>query len=251
MTGIEVRRAFARAAGSYDKAADFQREAALYLLSGIAPGWQPRQLLDVGCGTGHGSGLLRAHWPGVDALLLDFALPMLIAQGQGRRVCADAERLPLQDACVDFYWSNLTMQWCDAPRFVAEAARVLRPSGRLALSTLGPATFGEVRQAFGAVDGYRHTLDFADEPALRAAFAAAGLRLTRLERVNLTRHFPALQGLLSSVRELGANRVTGGNRRPGLMGKAAWRRFVESYEQMRSEHGLPLSYDTFLIHAEK
>jgi malonyl-CoA O-methyltransferase len=108
-----------------------------------------------------------------------------------------------------------------------------------------------LRAAFAVVDDYRHTIAFRDEAETAAAFSAAGLTLRGLRSCSMRRHYPDISALLESVRGLGANRVTGGNRRPGLMGKAAWRRFVDRYEAMRTPAGLPLTYDTIFIYAEK
>lgn len=173
------------------------------------------------------------------------------------RICANAQALPLRDACIDLYWSSLAMQWCDPAPFLAEAARVLRRGGRLAVSTLGPGTFAELRQAFADVDHYQHTIPFRDEPELRAALLEAGFKAIRIERVAMVRHHPDLRSLFRGIRDLGANRVintTGDHavqRRTGLMGKAAWQRFTAAYEALRIDAGLPLTYDTFFLYAEK
>lgn len=257
-TQREVQAAFARAAQRYDAVADFQRDAGRCLLDGLKSGLAPVRVADVGCGTGHGLHLLQQAFPTAQRIALDFALPMLarIDAAVGR-VGANAQALPLRDASIDLYWSSLAMQWCDPVLFLAEAARVLRSGGRLAVSTLGPGTFAELRQAFADVDRYQHTIPFRDEPALRAALLAAGFKAIRIERVAMVRHHPDLRSLFRSIRDLGANRVinTAGDqsvqRRTGLMGKAAWQRFTAAYEALRSEAGLPLTYDTFFIYAEK
>ena len=252
MSASDVRQAFARAADRYDAMADFQQQVGLRLLADLPWSGLHGLCLDLGCGTGHGSGLLTRAFPGLELLALDFALPMVARRpAASLRLCADAQALPLADACVDACWSSLAMQWCDPGRFLAEAARVLKPGGRIALSTLGPNTFAELRQAFAAVDGYRHTIDFCDEAALRQALTDAGLALCRWQRRTITLHRPDLRGLLAGVRDLGANRVRGDNRRSGLMGKTAWQRLLAAYEALRQPEGLPLSYDTFFLYAEK
>lgn len=252
----EVRAAFARAAGRYDAVADYQREVGKRLRAGLPWAALEGLALDLGCGTGHGSALLAHALPGLTLFAADFALPMLQAQTTALplppiRLCADAHALPLAAASLDFCWSNLALQWCDPHRALGEIARVLKPGARLAFTTLGPGTFAELRQAFASVDGYRHTLDFHDEDVLLKALTEAGLHVVRSKRSTLVQHQADLRSLLAGVRELGANRVTGGNRRAGLMGKRAWQRLVAAYEAQRAPEGLPLSYDTFFIYAEK
>lgn len=254
----EVQAAFARAAQRYDAVADFQRDAGRCLLDGLKSGVAPMRVADVGCGTGHGLVLLQQVFPAAQRIALDFALPMLARiDAAVDRIGANAQAVPLRDGCIDLYWSSLAMQWCDSTAFLTEAARVLKVGGRLAVSTLGPGTFAELRQAFVDVDHYQHTIPFRDEPELRAALLAAGFNAIRIERVAMVRHHPDLRALFRGIRDLGANRVinTAGDqavqRRTGLMGKAAWQRFTAAYEALRSEAGLPLTYDTFFIYAEK
>lgn len=252
----DVRLAFGRAAPRYDEVADYQREVGKRLRAGVPWSGLAGHAVDLGCGTGHGTTLLGHAYPSLLITAVDFALPMVQRMEchlpiPPARLCADLHALPLADASVDFVWSSLALQWCDPERALLEIARVLKPGGRVAFSTLGPETFSELRQAFSSVDGYRHTLDFHDEPVWHAALAEADLKTVRWKRTTMTQFEPELKPLLAGVRDLGANRITGGNRRTGLMGKQAWRRLVEAYEAHRTSNGLPLSYDTFFIYAEK
>jgi malonyl-CoA O-methyltransferase len=249
-----IRRSFARAAGRYVQYAGFQRETGERLRDGLPDQPVPGRIVDAGCGAGHGSELLGRRYPQAHIVSVDFALPMLRQLPDAARAaccCADVEALPLADACADLVWSNLTLQWCEPPRFMVEAARLLRPGGILALSTLGPATFAELRLAFAAVDDYRHTIAFADTAALSDALAAAGLETLSAQQISVTRYHVGLRDLLGEVRDIGANVLSGSDRRPGLMGRHAWRRFEQAYERLRDGRGLPLTYDTFLVYARR
>ena len=265
---ILVRRSFDRAASTYDRAAQLQRqvcEALAARLDGAPQG----PLLDAGCGTGYGARLLARRFPDQPLILADFAPAMLglARQAQptasntaalqnpvgapiGLPVCADVESLPLKSASLGLYWSSLTLQWCDLPRALGEAHRVLFPGGRLAVSTLGPGTFQELRQAFAGVDPHRHVLPFRDAPAGAAAALAAGFYGVRAERLQIRLHYPNLRQLLRAIKDVGANQV-GGPRRPVLMGKAAWRTVEAAYERCRTPQGLPLSYDVVLLTGHK
>ena len=96
-----------------------------------APG---RSLLDVGGGTGNYARALRDE--GWDVLVLDASPAMLAratAKGLATRV-GDAQALPLPDASADAVTMVSMLHHVDAPeRALAEARRVLRPGGRLAL----------------------------------------------------------------------------------------------------------------------
>lgn len=254
-----IRRAFERAADSYDQAAALQRQVcdALEAALDANPGdLSSGALLDAGCGTGYGAGLLARRFPRPPLLLADFAPAMLArareAAGDTRRLplCADLEALPLQDASVALYWSSLAVQWCDLRRSLKEAARVLAPGGYLAFSTLGPGTFTELAEAFAGIDGHRHVLPFAPPATCGEAMLAAGFHELRVERRTLRVYYPDLRSLLRAIKDIGANQV-GGARRAGFLGKAAWQTVEARYEQHRSAEGLPATYDVVLCTAVK
>lgn len=248
----QVRQSFARAAATYDSAAEVQRRACRALaqhLPAIAPPNTPlaARILDAGCGTGYALPLLHAHAPQACLLALDLTPAMLARiDAATPRVQGDLETLPLAAASIDLYWSSLAWQWCDPARALAEARRVLRPGGHFLLCTLGPATFGELRNAFAAVDTYRHTLGFPSATALQELARTAGLPALRTRSQRETLHYPDLHALLHAVKAVGANQL-GQGRRPGLMGRAAYARLTAAYEAQRQDAGLPLSYDLVFL----
>jgi malonyl-CoA O-methyltransferase len=252
-----VRESFDRAAASYDAAAVLQRKVCELLLAGFnlpATGVATTTLdiLDAGCGTGYGARLLRTRWPAAHLSVADFAPAMLELARKDADACfnADIEKLPFTSQSFDAWWSSLTIQWCDADTVFAEAARVLRPQGRLAVSTLGPGTFQELRSAFSAVDRYRHTLPFSEPKAISEALQRAGFSAIAVHRETLTLHYPNLKSLLRAVKGIGANAV-GAGARTGMMGRHAWQALETAYEKQRTPEGLPASYDVILGYAER
>ena len=248
-----VRESFDRAATTYDGAAVVQRRVCERLLDELDPVMTPPIiLLDAGCGTGYGARLLRQRWPEAHITGVDFAPTMLSLAQHEADACftADIERLPFANASFDLWWSSLSIQWCDNDTVFCEAARVLRPNGRLAVSTLGPNTFHELRDAFSGVDQHRHTLPFSDPDAVSASLARAGLRNISLRREKHAVHYPNLKTLLRSVKDIGAHNV-GEGARSGMMGRHAWQQLEAAYEQHREAAGLPASYDVILAYAQK
>lgn len=252
-----IRRAFDRAADSYDQAAALQRQVCDALESSLPPGdgqLPAGFLLDAGCGTGYGAGLLAHRYPGHPLLLADFAPAMLARAREGDNgglpLCADLEHLPLDAGGAALYWSSLAVQWCDLGHSLKEAARVLAPGGVLAFSTLGPGTFAELGEAFAGIDSHRHVLPFAPPATCGEAMLGAGFQELRVERRKLQIFYPDLRSLLRAIKDIGANQV-GGARRTGFLGKAAWKTVEARYERHRSAAGLPATYDVVLCTAVK
>lgn len=243
-----IRQAFDQAATTYDEAADVQREvcdrlAGYFEQTGID--FQPETILEAGCGTGYGVLWLKRRWPRAELALADFAPGMLMTSRihypQTMQVCADIEALPFADQQFDLYWSSLAWQWNAPERCLAEAGRVLRPGGMLAVATLGTDNFPELRHAFAEIDDYSHVLAIPTPERLLANCQAGGWQVNVWERQAVHRHYPDLRTLLRRVKAVGAREVE--QRRPTPFGRAAWQAVTTRYEQLREPEGLPLTYD--------
>lgn len=98
-----------------------------------------KDVLEIGCGSGVHAQLLAAAGARLTAVdLTPTAVEMTrrrleLAGVEGVVVEADAESLPFADESFDFVWSwGVIHHSADTDRVIAEAARVLRPPGRLA-----------------------------------------------------------------------------------------------------------------------
>jgi SAM-dependent methyltransferase len=115
-------------------------------LLGFVPDDPPGRLLDIGTGTGRVLELLAPHIRqglGVDASKAMLALARARLANPGLAHCAvrlaDMYRLPLPDASFDTAVLQMVLHYAEAPaEAVAEAARVLRPGGRLIIIDLAP-----------------------------------------------------------------------------------------------------------------
>ena len=147
-----VRRSFSRAAKTYDRNSGFQNDIRRMLLSYL-PEKDVLTALDAGCGTGGLAAELRRLYPAAKVLAIDSAKDMLetarenLAQG----VClfaADLESMPFKSESLCLVASNLTYQWsASLEKAFTECLRTLREGGRFVFSTLGPATFRELRES--------------------------------------------------------------------------------------------------------
>jgi SAM-dependent methyltransferase len=123
--------AFADVAGAYERGRPgYPDEAVRWLV-----GDEPRDVVDVGAGTGKLTRSLVALGHRVVAVEpLDEMRAELVAAVPGVRALAgSAEAIPVAEACADVVTSAQAFHWFDHARALPEIARVLRPGGRLAL----------------------------------------------------------------------------------------------------------------------
>lgn len=167
-----------RASASHGNADDLQR---MVRLLRVGPGMRA---LDVATGGGHTALALRSA--GAEVVATDATLPMLRALADTRlpRAACDAHALPFRDASLDVVASRIAPHhFPDLPRFVREAARVLRPGGALYVFDL---TSPEDDAAAAVADRIERLRDpshvWSHRPGeWRAALAGAGLAAEALE----------------------------------------------------------------------
>lgn len=242
-----VRRAFDKAAQSYDTVATLQRRAADRLLT-LLPEQQPERILDAGCGTGYLSGALAQRFPTAQITGLDIAPGMLAATRQRTRsslVCADMHHLPLAAQSVNLLCSNLMLQWCDPlEQALREARRCLQTSGIFSFSTFGASTLRELRGSFS--DSHTHISQFVGAENLEVMLVQAGFTNIRIEVSREVAYYPDAYALMRELKTLGAGNATAGRAR-GLTGKKSWQTMLANYEKLRTGAGLPATYE--LIYA--
>jgi malonyl-CoA O-methyltransferase len=250
-----VARAFDRASVSYDAAAALQDRVRNELLSRLDElQQQPRSVLDLGAGTGHGTRALKRRFPNAVVVAVDIAPGMLEqARQQSRwlrrfeRVRADAYALPFADAAFDLVFSNLMIQWCDDLDAVfGEIARVLKPGGLLLFSTFGPGTLAELRDAWSASDASNHVNHFFDAQALGSALMQARLSEPVLDVDRSVETYPDVMTLMRELKAIGAHNVTQGRTR-GLTGRRRLAAMMRSYETHRRDGKIPATWE--VIHA--
>ena len=251
-TGLEITDkrliadSFSRAAGSYDAAAQLQREVGHGLLRRLPPTCAPRCWLDLGCGTGYFSRQLQERYAGSEGLAVDIAEGMLRRAREQTppliHLAGDAEALPLTDACCDLVFSNLALQWCtNFAQVLEEARRVLRPGGVLAFSSLVAGSLGELRDSWKRVDGYVHVNRFRTSVDYQRLCRKSGLSLLSIDEQSHVEHFADLRSLMRSLKDIGAHNVNPG-RPSGLSGRARLQALQRAYECQREPEGLPLTY---------
>jgi malonyl-CoA O-methyltransferase len=258
-----VRRAYERAAPTYDAHAVLQREVGARLLEHLDPiRIEPRRILDLGCGTGSAFAGLRARFPQAAIVGIDITQAML---GEARRrlpawrrwlgaaaprlVCGDAEGLPFAGASAELAVSNLALLWCDAEAVFAEVARVVPAGGLFLFSTFGPDTLKELRAAFRAAgDTAAHVNTFVDMHDLGDALVRAGFADPVMEMEMITLEYAGIDALARDLKAVGARNALAARPR-GLYGRRRWERVTAAYEAARRGGVLPASCEIIYGHA--
>jgi ArsR family transcriptional regulator len=189
-----IKQARAQEASAYfrQNAAQWDKIRALYVheseveraLLTLLPAGRIRDLVDIGTGTGR---LLEALGPRVDqAIGIDLSRDMLgmaraNLEAAGLRHCqvrhGDMYMLPLASQSADFATIHQVLHYADDPaRVIAEAARVLRPGGRLVVVDFAPHELEFLRTehahrrlgfADGEVEGWFHAAGLVPQAPVR------------------------------------------------------------------------------------
>jgi malonyl-CoA O-methyltransferase len=268
-----LRRAFERAAPTYDAAAVLQHEVCRRMDDRLdLVKLQPGVILDAGSGTGNALPSLRERYPKARVIALDLAYAMLrqgreralvpwwkaLWQPAIRRVCGDMESLPLASGSADLVWSNLALQWMNDPdKAFAEFHRVLAPGGLLLFSTFGPDTLKELRTAFDLaahVDRqhakYTHVSRFVDLHDIGDVLVKRGFADPVMDMEPFTLTYADVRALMRDLKAIGAHNVT--RERPqGLTGKSRLAAVTAAYETLRREGTLPATFEVVYGHAWK
>ncbi len=254
-----VRRAFDRAADSYDQFAVLQNEVCTRLLEKLEiVKINPQLILDAGTGTGAAIPTLFKRYKKAQLVALDLSENMLNKSRQHGHffrsphlVCADIEQLPFADNVFDLVYSSLSMQWCnDLNAALLEAKRVLKPGGLFVFSTFGPDTLKELRSSWAAVDKADHVNRFIDMHDIGDALLSDGYAEPVMEAEMLTVTYNSVDEIMRDLKAIGAN-VTARHSRVGLGGKAALQKLRQGYEPFRQNELLPASYEIIYGHAWK
>lgn len=202
-------RNFSRHAALYDSYAHVQKKAAQELL-GQTPSNGVARILELGCGTGNYTLLLRNRFKRAEIKAVDICERMIsvanskLKNAQVDFLEKDAEKLVLQEA-FDLITSNASFQWFeDLEKALTKYKSFLKKNGLVSFSIFGPRTFTElntsIKSVLGdnalSVDGFlpREII----EKIMRRNFKEASFK-----EFIYTEQFKNLQGLLNAIKYTG------------------------------------------------
>ncbi|EOY8494817.1 malonyl-ACP O-methyltransferase BioC [Providencia stuartii] len=240
----KIASAFGKAAKRYDSIAYYQQNSGhqlLDLLASARVNLPAKKVIDVGCGTGFFSQIIKAQ--GAEVTALDLSSGMLEVARQKNAaeqyICADMEALPFADQTFNVVFSNLAIQWCsDLSLALTELHRVTKNGGVIVFTTLAKGSLSELSQAWARLDGYSHVNEFLSFEQITASCQPWQHQLL-LQTDTL--HFPDLARLLNSLKGIGATHLTAG-RRGGLITRQRLHLLESAYPT--SANGLELTYQT-------
>jgi malonyl-CoA O-methyltransferase len=153
-----IRKNFSRCAPYYDKYSAVQRLCASRLITGLN-GKRPAHILEVGCGTGNYTALLRKRFPRAGISALDISAEMVkkarekLTDKTIEFITADGEKMDFQRK-FDLISSNAAFQWFeDLETALSRYKKSLHPAGIISFSTFGPQTFHRLNYCLGQFFG--------------------------------------------------------------------------------------------------
>ncbi len=226
-----IQRAFSKHAHHYDRHAIIQQHVSQSLADMLDHDPKPAQILDLGAGTGCMTQHLTTHFPNALCVALDIALPMVQrAQVHAPALQADAQQLPFADQSMDMICSNLMLQWLPTPTpLLEECWRVLKPGGRLYVSTLGTDTLHEAKMALSAIDRAHHINRFHDIHQLGDQLQRLGWQQPVLQQTWLQQHHTSPQHVFLDLKNIGASTVQSTHQALGLTTPNMWQRCLNAY----------------------
>ena len=153
-----IKKNFSRYADVYDRYSIIQNFCAGRLITKVkADGF--KKILDVGCGTGNYTRLLKDKFPIAQIKAVDISSEMIkIAkkklQGEGIEfIVADAEEVDFKEQ-FDMVSSNVSFQWFEnLESALAKYKGLLTKDGLVLFSTFGPRTFCELHKSLEEFSG--------------------------------------------------------------------------------------------------
>jgi malonyl-CoA O-methyltransferase len=236
-------------------------------------------ILEIGCGTGALTVMLRNAWPDAEITALDLAPAML--EAAKRRIDAtvpaanyndeppshrhkisflqaDAEEWSREavSASFDLIVSSACFQWLARPeQTLLELKRLLRPGGMLAFTTFGAGTFHELHAAFEAaylaqgLEPQRHGLPLRKAEEWHGMLAESGFYRPEYERRLKSERYPTVRDFLHSVQAVGAS-ASEASASGGARQRRLFRDMFHHYETHDGgPDGVRATYELLLLHA--
>ena len=237
---------FSAKAKSYDSFAKIQKVVNERMIDRLDMlNYLPKTILDLGCGTGLLSSLLRKKYNNAEIISVDFSFNMLNVCKEKKLntslLCADIEDLPVRPMSFDLVVSNFPLHWCqDLQKILYKIQNCLTDKGMFFFSTLGPDSLNEIREAFLKIDNLNHVNKFIDMHHYGDILNELGFIDSVMDIENITLKFNDFFGAINSIRKIGANIMTHEPNKP--LTKDNLNTLINSFPKS-SDNKYPLTYE--------
>lgn len=204
-----VIRSFSRYAHLYDRYAQVQRQSALELLGEIKEdGFH--NILEIGCGTGNYTLLLRDKFKRAKFKVVDISERMIEISRRKLKnkgidfIVVDAEALDLKET-FDLITSHACFQWFeDLKDALIRFKNILNYNGLIIFSIFGPLTFWELNSALGSIlkGNSIKASSFISEEELQHILEN-NFRHVQISSRQYQEYFADIQGLLKKIKYSG------------------------------------------------
>ncbi|MDD5464829.1 MAG: malonyl-ACP O-methyltransferase BioC [Candidatus Omnitrophica bacterium] len=244
---------FSRYAHLYDRYAAVQNQAAFELASSLKNN-NFSKILELGCGTGNYTLILRQKFKDARIRALDISEEMIsVAQNKLKNediefMVADAER-PIPDKDFDLITSNACFQWLnDLGKALRGYAKSLRRGGLACFSIFGPRTFCELDAALKSVlqESRPDSAYFCNRAGLKETLKD-NFKSVKINEVCYKESFGSLKGLLEKIKYSGI-RGNGLNRKV-YFSRGLLARLEKAY--LDKFQGIGATYQVFFCRGEK
>jgi malonyl-CoA O-methyltransferase len=267
-----IRKSFSKAAPSYDQYAFIQKQVAARLID-RTEGHTFKNILEIGCGTGNYTKMLRQRFPAAHITAIDFSAKMIAMatlkmnlpgptggesdpkrfnrHGRVRLLVEDGEAFFSEaQKKYDLITSNSTFQWfTDLEKGLAHCREVLAPDGTILFSVMGPETFCELHAVMAEV--------FPEEIKIAARYFAQFDDVTSIlnkifkdvktSETVLTREYEDLLHLFKTMKYTGVNIRRNGNN--FLFTSALLKKIEKAY--IKKSGSITTSYQVFLCEGKR
>lgn len=207
-----ITRNFSKSAYRYDEHASIQRLAANRLIEEI-PENNFRQILEIGCGTGIYTRLLKERFGfsriravDISEKMIRVARENIWAQNVEFEI-GDAEKIALDEG-YDLITSNSAMQWFESIESALQRyANVLNKGAWFVFSSFGPLTFAELAAALKDIRTRRELFvasrNFLDKAELRRILSKFFNKVS-VKEIITQEEYPSLKDLLENIKYTGS-----------------------------------------------
>ena len=219
-----VAKNFSRYASSYDRNTDVQQETAR-MLCRMLPKGGIMNILEIGCGTGNYTALLKSMFGDADIKSMDISGPMVELARQklsGERISfeiGDAGEAALGGE-YDLITSNAAFHWLgDLEGVIEKAGHSLAKNGIVIFSAFGPVTFSELRASLRSATGENISItsDLFPKKADIGGILKKYFKNIKITERLIRESYPSLHDLLKKIKY-------SGTRGRGAEAKKIWSR---------------------------